>query len=116
MNAAMLNEVKWQPVCSVDDLVAGSGVAVLLGQQPVALFWLPELEPGLFALAHRDPFSGAEVLAHGLICDINGELTVASPLYKQHFRLTDGVCLEDAGVSVACWPVRINGDQIEIMG
>jgi len=116
MNAAMSNEVEWQIVCSADDLVAGSGVAVLLGLQPIALFWLPGASPELFALAHRDPFSGAEVLAHGLISDIKGELTVASPLYKQHFRLTDGVCLENPQVSIACWPVRFNGDQVEIMG
>ncbi len=34
-----------------------------------------------------------------------GVPVVASPLYKQHFRLEDGQCLEDDSVTLRIWSV-----------
>ncbi len=59
--------------------------------------------------------SGANVLARGLVGDLNGQLVVASPIYKHHFRLEDGVCLEDAGYSVNAHKVRVVDGHVEIM-
>ncbi|WP_404415189.1 nitrite reductase small subunit NirD [Vreelandella aquamarina] len=114
MNIAQMNGTQWHPICHLEDLVANSGVVVWLDAQPVALFWLPDQEPSLYALAHYDPLAKAEVLAHGLICESQGEWSVASPLYKQHYRLSDGQCLEDTSVKVCTWPVRIINKGIEI--
>ncbi|MEC7815557.1 MAG: nitrite reductase small subunit NirD [Pseudomonadota bacterium] len=104
----------WEAVCTVDDLVADSGVAVWTDVGPVAVFYLPHRLPALFAISHTDPFSGSNVLARGITGDINGEPVVASPLYKQHFSLRTGRCLEDESVGVRVYPVLLDGDQIRL--
>jgi nitrite reductase (NADH) small subunit len=104
----------WQDLCALNDLVPGSGVAAKLGDEAVALFWPKADQPQVYALAHRDPFSRAEVLAWGLLCEKQGEWSVASPLYKQHFRLRDGVCLEQPELALRTWPVRVKGDRVEV--
>jgi len=113
MNKAHQDTAQWHPVCSLEDLVPGSGVVAWLDAQPVALFWLPEQEPQVYALSHYDPLGKAEVLAHGLICESDGEWSVASPLYKQRYRLKDGSCVEDVSVSVRTWPVRLVAGKLE---
>ncbi|SFC06512.1 nitrite reductase (NADH) small subunit [Marinospirillum celere] len=114
MNSAHLNAAQWHPVCRLDDLVANSGVVAWLDAQPAALFWLPDQEPAIYALAHYDPLGKAEVLAHGLVCESQGEWSVASPLYKQRYRLTDGQCLEEESIKVRTWPVRLVGAEVEV--
>lgn len=114
MNSVMSLNADWIAVCHLDDLAACAGVAVILKGQPVAVYWLPGQQPECYALSHTDPFSGADVLAHGLLCESEGVWSVASPIYKQHFRLDNGVCLEDPQVSVTCWPVRLHAGQVEI--
>lgn len=110
----MMNSMNWQDLCGRDDLVPGSGVAVKIGDQAAALYWPDAAKEQLYALCHRDPFSQAEVLAWGLLCEQGGEWSVAAPLYKQHFRLRDGVCLEQPDVVLPCWPVRLNGNRVEV--
>ena len=39
---------------------------------------------------------------------------VASPLYKQHFELETGQCIEDDSVKLTVYPVRVQGDVIEL--
>ncbi|MBM3106755.1 nitrite reductase small subunit NirD [Pseudomonas sp. P66] len=114
-NAAVnLQTQDWQAVCNRQDLVAQSGVVVWFEGRQVALFYLPEEQTPLFAIDNHDPKSGANVIGRGLIGHIKGELVVAAPLYKQHFSLRDGHCLEDAQQGLQVWPVRIRGDQVEI--
>lgn len=108
------NRSGWQSLCSRKDLVADGGIACWTEDGPVAVFWLPDHEPSLFAISHHDPISQANVLARGIVGDRNGEPMVASPLFKQHFRLTDGQCLEDPAVAVSCYDARLNGDKVEI--
>lgn len=118
MNATHnLAEARWHKVCLREDLVAQSGVVVLIQPasgvpQSVALFWLPGQQPALYALAHRDPLSGVEVLAHGLLCESSGVWSVASPLYKHHYRLEDGGCLEQQDVRLQTWPVKLEGQEV----
>jgi nitrite reductase (NADH) small subunit len=102
----------WNPVCTVDDLVPESGIAVWTEDGPVAVFYLPHRLPALFAISHTDPFSGTNVLARGITGDLEGEPVVASPLYKQHFNLKTGECLEDNSVRVNTYPVLLNGADI----
>ncbi|RMU59166.1 Nitrite reductase, small subunit [Pseudomonas syringae pv. syringae] len=106
----------WQTLCGRADLVANSGVVAWLDGAQVALFYLPETAQGeqLFAIDNRDPKSGANVIGRGLIGQIAGELVIASPLYKQHFRLHDGSCIEYPEQRLDVWPVRLKGDQVEI--
>jgi nitrite reductase (NADH) small subunit len=100
------------PLCLEDDLIAGSGVCALLGAQQVALFWLPQLTPALYAIGNFDPLGGASVLSRGIVGDIGGEPVVASPLYKHHYSLRTGHCLEDAGASVPVYAVTLRDGRV----
>lgn len=115
-NAPTTAQPHWQTLCGRADLVANSGVVAWLDGAQVALFYLPETAQGeqLFAIDNRDPKSGANVIGRGLIGQIAGELVIASPLYKQHFRLHDGSCIEYPEQRLDVWPVRLKGDQVEI--
>ncbi|MEH6492516.1 nitrite reductase small subunit NirD [Halopseudomonas sp.] len=106
----------WRALCSRDDLVANSGVVALLDDAQVALFHLPHTSNGeqVFAIENRDPQSGANVIGRGIIGHLKGDLVIASPLYKQHFRLADGSCVEYPEQRLRIWPVRLNGDLVEV--
>ena len=115
MNIALNLKCNWQPLCSTADLVANSGVVALLEGQQVALFYLPESEQQVFAIGNCDPKSGANVIGRGIVGHLQGELVIASPLYKQHYRLRDGGCLEYPELNLPVWPVRLNGEQVEVV-
>ncbi|QAY86061.1 nitrite reductase small subunit NirD [Pseudomonas arsenicoxydans] len=105
----------WQTVCEHRDLVSHSGVVVWLDGAQVALFYLPGAEGRtLYAIDNHDPQSGANVIGRGLVGNIKGEMVVASPIYKQHFRLEDGSCLEYPQQRLRVWPVRLNGSLVEV--
>ncbi|QHD48972.1 nitrite reductase small subunit NirD [Vreelandella aquamarina] len=110
----------WQPLCTRADLVPFSGVAAWLnipeGPAQVALFYLPGHAQELYALDHFDPFSKAYVIARGIVGDIKGSPVVASPIYKQHFRLEDGQCLEEDEVQLRTWRVAFKGDEVWVEG
>ena len=106
----------WRSVCGARDLVLNSGVVALVGNTQVALFQVADAEGALklFAVDNRDPVSGANVIGRGIIGSLAGDLVIASPLYKQHYRLEDGTCLEDAALQLRTWAVRLEGDVVEI--
>ena len=94
----------WVTICRLDDIVPNTGVCALVGGEQVAVFRLDD--DSLYAISNHDPFSRANVLSRGIVGDLKGELVVASPVYKQHFSLVTGQCLEDADVRVAVFQVR----------
>ena len=100
------------PVCRLNDIVPYTGVCALVDGCQVAVFRLGDDK--LYAIANYDPFSRANVLSRGIVGDIKGELVVASPVYKQHFSLTSGQCVEDPSVRVSVFPVRLDGDVVWI--
>ena len=99
-------------VCRIDDILDNTGVCALVGGEQVAVFRVDEK---IYAIGNRDPFSGANVLSRGIVGDINGELVVASPVYKQHFSLLTGRCIEDASVSVPVYRTLVDGSEIKIL-
>lgn len=103
--------MSWNTVCQLDDIIPNTGVAALVNDTQIAIF---SVDDQLYAIANKDPFSEANVLARGIVCSVGEQLTVASPIYKQHFSLADGSCLEDSDVSVASYPVRTEGQQVQI--
>ena len=105
-------QTSWQAICSQDDLVRGSGVCALVAGEQVALFYLPGEQQEVYAISNRDPIGDANVLSRGVLGDIGGRLVVASPLYKQHFDLATGQCLEDEDVQVGVYKARIQGDSV----
>ncbi|WP_323986047.1 nitrite reductase small subunit NirD [Pseudomonas canadensis] len=109
------NLTTWKCVCSETDLVSNSGVVVWLDGAQVALFYLPGAQDQtLFAIDNHDPESGANVIGRGLIGSIKGDLVVAAPIYKQHYRLEDGQCLEAPDQRLRVWPVRLNAGVVEL--
>jgi len=116
-DAVSMNSVLvWHTLCRRCDLIAGSGIVAWLDGLQIALFYLPSEREGdrIFALDNRDPRSGANVIGRGLVCSLGGKLAVAAPLYKQHFGLEDGVCLESPAQRLRSWPARFRGDSVEV--
>ncbi|MFJ5552937.1 nitrite reductase small subunit NirD [Streptomyces sp. NPDC093225] len=101
----LLTGEEWFAVCELAALTPGRGVAALLpdGTQ-VALFLDRAGRP--YAIGNQDPFTGAQVLARGLLGSADGRPFVASPLLKQRFDLESGRCLDDDEVTVATYEVR----------
>lgn len=109
----MTHAPKWTYVCRVQDIVPNSGVCAKVGERQVAVFRLVSPageEEGVFAIDNHDPRSGANVLSRGLVGDLSGEIVVASPVYKNHFCLKTGRCVEDDSWSVVPYPVRVSED------
>lgn len=103
----------WIPVCALDDIVPGAGVCALVGGRQVALFRLAD--NSLHAIGNHDPLSGANVLSRGIVGDQGGEIVVASPIYKQHYSLASGRCLEEPDVSVRVYAVRLEGSAVMVL-
>ena len=93
-------------ICALTDLTENAGMAALVDDLQIALFYVKRTEQ-VFALSNYDPFSEANVLSRGIIGSIGDDHVVASPIYKQHFNLETGQCIEDETVSIAVYPVQI---------
>ena len=100
----------WTAVCRLDDIVPNTGVCALVGGRQIAVFRLDD--DRVFAIANHDPFSRANVLSRGIVGDLKGELVVASPVYKQHFSLVTGRCIEDEAVSVPVYSASVQGEDV----
>lgn len=96
--------MSWVALCDEAKLPKGQGVAAWLDNRKIALFNLGE--KGIFALDNIDPATGVAVLSRGLVCELNDELYVASPIHKQHYHLSTGQCLEVDELSVNCYEVK----------
>jgi nitrite reductase (NADH) small subunit len=105
-------QAQWTAVCRYDDLIPERGVAALVNGEAVAVFRTHD--GALYALSNMDPFSNASVLSRGIVGDRGGRSTVASPIYKQVFELTTGICLDDPSVSVRTYPVRLVDGVVEV--
>ena len=103
----------WTRVCPLDALVPDRGAAALVDGHQVAVFRLSG-SGDVHALDHHDPFSGANVMARGLVGSRGGVPTIASPMHKQSFDLTTGQCLDDESVALRVWPVRVVDGWVEI--
>lgn len=106
----------WKDICSVEDIVPNSGRCALHNGEQVAIFRVRRSgNDAFYALANHDPCSGANVISRGIVGSIGDKLVVASPVYKQHFCLDTGACLEEE-VSLKTWSVRVEGDRVLLAG
>lgn len=104
---------QWIEVCRIGDLEVERGRAALLDQEQVALFLTSAGE--VHAVSNLDPYSGANVIARGIVGTRGDAVTVASPMFKQVFDLRTGVCLETHGKpssALRVWPTTIDGDRV----
>ncbi len=117
----------WVDICPLERLIVDRGVAAKVGPSQVAVFRVGrgrcdegpstpgDSEPDLvFALSNFDPFSMANVLSRGIVGCRGGRLKVASPVYKQSFDLITGECLDDPGVSVPTFEVRVLDGHVQV--
>lgn len=114
MNSAPRPRSSSDPIAifSLSELQEDSGACVLINDVQIAVFYLPKETPPLYALHNWDPLGKANVLYRGIVGDINGELVVASPLYKQHYSLGTGRCLEDEATRVPTYEISLEGDSV----
>ena len=99
-------------ICPVADLPVNLGVGALVKGQQVALFKLNSGD--IYAIGNFDPFSEANVLSRGLVGDLKGHKVVASPIYKHHYNLQTGECLEDSSVKVPAYDVVVQDEYVYI--
>ncbi|MBK9185881.1 MAG: nitrite reductase small subunit NirD [Moraxellaceae bacterium] len=99
-------------ICPVADLPVNLGVGALVGGQQLALFKLNSGE--IYAIGNFDPFSEANVLSRGLVGYLQGHKVVASPIYKHHYNLQTGECLEDNSIKVPAYNVVVQDEVLYI--
>lgn len=95
----------WHAVCALDDIWPNMGVCALVEDRQVAIFRMQD--DLLYAIDNYDPQSDANVLSRGIIGDLGGEHVVASPIYKHHYQLRTGICVEDADICLRTYPVEL---------
>lgn len=104
----------WTDICAYEDLVENSGICALLNGRQVAVFLL-ELqlqERRIFAVGNYDPIGAANVLSRGIVGSVGEQIVVASPLYKQHFDLTTGQCLQQPDVVIPVYQVKLQHGRV----
>jgi nitrite reductase (NADH) small subunit len=107
----------WLTVCHTSDLVKDSGICALIEQdlkeKQIAIFHLPNTDKQVYAVDNYDPIGGANVLYRGIVGSVGDDIVVSSPLYKQHYCLNSGKCLQE-DISIDVFPVRIIEDQVQL--
>ena len=103
---------RWHSVCPLEDILPDSGAAVLIDGKQIAVF---RIRDAVFAIGNYDPASDANVLARGIVGDVGdvgGEIVVASPIYKQHFSLITGQCVEEPRFAVPAYMAEVRHGHI----
>ena len=101
---ATLPSEPWSDICALEAIPPQAGIGARLGGQRIALFRFGDR---VYALEDIEPGTSASVMSRGLLGDVAGEPVAISPLYKQRFRLRDGISLDRPALQLRCWPVRI---------
>lgn len=105
----------WQDICHIDAIVPNAGRCALIKGEQVAIFRVSRSgNDAIYAINNHDPFSQANVLSRGIIGSISERVVVASPIYKQHFCLESGECLEDEDTRLKTYQVRIENDMVQL--
>ena len=102
-------------VCALDDLVPERGSVALIDGTQVAL--VRTHEGTVHAIANLDPYSGAQVIARGLVGTRGDVPTITSPMFKQVFDLRTGECLETAGQeprTLRTWSVTVTDGEVVV--
>src|SRR5262245_5701478 len=102
----------WTDICAVEDILPNTGVCALIEGRHVAVFRLGKEQ--FFAIDNVDPKSGASVLSRGLLGSLGERVVVASPLYKNHFDLRTGECVELPEHSVRAHTVQVGAGRVRV--
>jgi nitrite reductase (NADH) small subunit len=116
-NNMHVDPTQWHRVCEVSDLVMNSGVCALVNNIQIAIFALEYSDaqfPTLFAVNNFDPIGKANVMSRGILGSIEQEAVVASPLYKHHFKLNSGQCVQMPEVSLMTYQIRCDQSDVYV--
>ena len=107
---------QWFAICELDDVLPNMGRCALFNDKQIAIFRILTAAGSeeLYAIDNYCPFSHSNTLSRGITGNLVGKVVVASPIYKQHFDLNTGVCLEDQSININIYPVRVHGNTIEL--
>lgn len=108
-----MDKQQWIKLCKEEQLLSNAGVAALVGERQLALFYVPAND-AVYAVDNFDPVTKAQVMARGLVGNQGEQYYVASPLLKQRYCLATGQGLDDADMQLGSWPVRRKGGDIEV--
>jgi nitrite reductase (NADH) small subunit len=103
---------RWIPICTPDEILPNTGVCALIDGEQIAIFRVHDGADRYFAIHNYDPNAEAAVLSRGLVGSLGERIVVASPIYKHHFDLLTGECLEAPENSVSAYPIRIDDGKI----
>ncbi len=101
----------WVDACSSTDLPVTGGVAAIIDDRQIAIF---RVDNKVFATSNFDPVGKANVMSRGIIGSIGEELVITSPLYKQHYSLASGQCVENSDLAIKTYPVREADGRISV--
>ncbi|SMG21652.1 nitrite reductase small subunit NirD [Paraburkholderia susongensis] len=104
----------WTAICALDDIVPNTGVCALINGEQVAVFHVDggATDSTVYAIENFDPGSHAAVLSRGLVGSLGERIVVASPIYKHHFDLRTGECIETPSFSVSAFAARVENGQV----
>ena len=103
----------WTAICTLRDIVPNTGVCALVDRKQVAVFRIGRGEE-VYAVANFDPNARANVLSRGLTGSLGNRVVVASPIYKHHFDLRTGECLEAPEHSIDAYAARVYDGKVWI--
>lgn len=108
--------MNWKTIFPESELTPNAGVCAKHDGKQIAFFHISNANrQTLFAIGNWDPVGKANVLSRGIVGSIGDALVVASPLYKQHFCLESGHCIEQDGVSVPTYQARIHDGHVQLL-
>ncbi|MDE1465996.1 nitrite reductase small subunit NirD [Spartinivicinus poritis] len=103
----------WEEACYLSDIPPDSGICAFYQNQQIALFYISAANK-VYAVSNYDPIGKANVISRGIIGSVSESLVVASPLFKHHFNLITGECIEEPGVYLKTYGVRTTNNKVEI--
>ena|SRR5687768_5317238 len=97
---------EFQTVCKVSEVHEGEGKAIPVGKKIIAVF---RVGSEFYALDDVCPHMGAS-LSGGYVEDG----IVTCPWHAWRFRLKDGAWADSPRVKTGCYPVRVQGDDVQV--
>lgn len=97
---------EFRTVCKVSEVADGLGKTVFVGDKAIALF---RINGTYHAIDDTCPHMGAS-LGAGFVDDG----VVTCPWHFWRFRVTDGKWADNPRLGVGCYPVRVQGDDVQV--
>jgi NAD(P)H-dependent nitrite reductase small subunit len=97
---------EFRKACRAGEVPEGAGKTVQVGERLIALFHVGD---AYHAIDDVCPHMGAS-LSDG--CVENGIVTC--PWHAWRFRLADGAWADNPRIKIGCYPVRVEGDEVQV--